>query len=187
VATGLGVGNYSVVVMDAKGCSATGSGTIGIQPNPTLIVTPTYANIRMGDTIAIQTTGAALYYWVPPYGLSCSTCPDPYAYPYQSTVYCVEGYDDHGCKDTACVTIDVEPTCNEYFIPNAFSPNGDGVNDRFLVKGRCVTHAWIKVMNRWGEMVFNSNDAGDTWDGTFKGANQNPGGFFYIGELQLLE
>jgi gliding motility-associated-like protein len=173
--------------MDAKGCSATGSGTIGIQPNPTLVVTPSYANIRMGDTIAIQTTGAALYYWVPPYGLSCSTCPDPYAYPYQSTVYCVEGYDDHGCKDTACVTIDVEPTCNDYFIPNAFSPNGDGVNDRFLVKGRCVTHAWIKVMNRWGEMVFNSNEAGDTWDGTYKGAKQNPGVFFYIVELQLLD
>lgn len=187
VATGLGVGNYSVVVVDSKGCSATANGTIGIQPNPTLVVTPSYTNIRMGDTIAIQTTGAALYYWVPPYGLSCSTCPDPYAYPYQSTVYCVEGYDDHGCKDTACVTIDVEPTCNDYFIPNAFSPNGDGVNDRFLVKGRCVTHAWIKVMNRWGEMVFNSNEAGDTWDGTFKGAKQNPGVFFYIVELQLLD
>jgi gliding motility-associated-like protein len=187
VATGLGVGNYAVVVTDTKGCSATANGVVGIHPNPTLVVTPSSANIRMGDTLPITTTGGVLYYWVPPYGLSCSTCPDPLAFPYQSTLYCVEGYDEHGCKDTACVQINVEPTCNEYFVPNAFSPNGDGVNDRFLVKGRCVTHAFIKVMNRWGEMVFNSQVSGDSWDGTFKGAKQNPGVFFYLIDLQLLD
>jgi gliding motility-associated-like protein len=187
VATGLGVGTYNVVVSDTKGCSASAVGTINIQPDPVLVVTPANANIRMGDTIAIQASGATLYYWVPPYGLSCSTCPDPLAYPMQNTLYCVEGYSEFGCKDTACVQINVEPTCNEYFVPNAFSPNGDGVNDRFLVKGRCVTHAWIKVMNRWGELVFNSVDAGDSWDGNYKGAQQNSGVFFYIIELQLLD
>lgn len=187
VATNLGVGTYTVVVNDAKNCSASASGTINVQPNPTIVVSPTYASIRMGDTVSIQSTGAVLYYWVPPVGLSCSTCPDPLANPLQSTVYCVEGYDDHGCKDTACVTIDVEPYCNDYFIPNAFSPNGDGLNDRFLVKGRCVTHAWIKVMNRWGEMIFNSQDAGDYWDGSYKGVKQNSGVYFYIAEVQLLD
>lgn len=55
------------------------------------------------------------------------------------------------------------------FVPTAFTPNGDGVNDHFQVKGEGVKSFTITIYNRWGERVFTSNDISETWDGKFHG------------------
>jgi len=65
------------------------------------------------------------------------------------------------------------------FIPNAFSPNGDGNNEKFQCFGSGVIFTDIKVFNRWGEKVFDTNNMFDGWDGTNKGEQCKPGVFTY--------
>ncbi|NDC41454.1 MAG: PKD domain-containing protein, partial [Chitinophagia bacterium] len=118
--------------------------------------------------------------------LTCYTCPRPIATPINTTVYQVVASTDEGCADSATVTIRV--LCNEdqVFIPNTFTPNGDGLNDRFYVSGRGLgSIKRMAVYNRWGELMFESNyvrsnDAGTGWDGSYKGEPLPPDVYVYI-------
>lgn len=69
-----------------------------------------------------------------------------------------------GCADTIIKTVIVEPDFN-LFVPNAFTPNGDGVNDVFLPKGRGIDQYSLSIYNRWGDKLFESNDPAKGWDG----------------------
>jgi len=81
----------------------------------------------------------------------------------------VFGYDTiSGCiTDTATFLVKFE-TCGNVYIPSAFSPNGDGINDIFYIRGN-VNLITFKIYNRWGENVFISRDINHGWDGSFKG------------------
>ena len=87
--------------------------------------------------------------------------------------YCVTVTDEYGCTDVDCVDINViDPACNEtdIFIPNAFSPNGDGVNDVFRVRGRYLRSIDIQIFDRWGELLYEGSGGENlNWDGTFRG------------------
>ena len=65
------------------------------------------------------------------------------------------------------------------YIPSAFTPNNDGINDTFGVKGEGIANFQIYVYNRWGEKVFESNDINFKWDGTYKNQSLNPAVFVY--------
>ena len=67
----------------------------------------------------------------------------------------------------------------EPFVPNAFTPNGDGNNDVFMVFGEGIGSVEVNVFNRWGEKVYESNNQFDGWNGTYKGELQNTGVFVY--------
>jgi gliding motility-associated-like protein len=88
--------------------------------------------------------------------------------------------DTNGCKAKSKVTIQVIPDY-ELYIPNAFTPNGDGSNDFFEIFGNKKT--WvemnIKIFNRWGELVFESSDHNFKWNGTYKGVKLTPGVLVY--------
>lgn len=70
-----------------------------------------------------------------------------------------------------------------YYIPNAFTPDGDGNNDFFLVYGNDIEKVELKVFNRWGELVFESTDLYRGWDGTYHGKKCNPAVFVYIATI----
>ncbi len=72
--------------------------------------------------------------------------------------------------------------CNNLFVPNAFSPNGDNINDFECVYGSCITSLDFKIFDRWGNKVFESERERDCWDGTYNGKPMNSGVFDY--ELQ---
>ncbi len=97
--------------------------------------------------------------------------------------YCVTVTDEYGCTDVDCVTIHViDPACNEddIYIPNAFSPNGDGVNDTFRARGKYLRGVDIYIYDRWGELVFKgSGDEYINWDGTFRGKPLPPDSYTY--------
>jgi gliding motility-associated-like protein len=84
--------------------------------------------------------------------------------------------------------VEVEARClaNEIFVPNTFSPNGDGRNDRFYPQGLGVAGIkHMRIFNRWGELVFektnfSSNDPSQGWDGTYKGKILSPDVFVYM-------
>ena len=83
--------------------------------------------------------------------------------------------------DTAYVTVIVEDEIieGELFIPNIFSPNGDGSNDMFYVRGAGFSEFQLIIYNRWGEKVFETEDNSKGWDGTFNEKFVNPGVFVY--------
>lgn len=92
---------------------------------------------------------------------------------------CLIASNKEGCSDTTChrVSADVRPLAD---IPNAFSPNGDGKNDILYVRGAAVDKINLKIYNRWGQMVFESNDMKDGWDGTYNGKPQEMEAYGYV-------
>jgi len=74
-----------------------------------------------------------------------------------------------------------ELICDEpdIFVPNTFTPNGDGQNDILFVRGRNIASLEFLVFDRWGELVFTTNDAAHGWDGTFQGRPVDPAVFVY--------
>lgn len=99
---------------------------------------------------------------------------------------CLEAINEHGCNDTYCQTLTVIPLIF-WGIPNAFSPNDDNLNDIFYVEGRqFMSYMDLKIFNRWGELVFSSNDPLMGWDGTYKGRPQEMDVFVYTFSAQLI-
>ncbi len=113
------------------------------------------------------------YSWRPPTGLSCTDCYNPAAQPLETTEYYLTISDPNGCftiLDTVLITVIEEFTLD---VPQAFSPNGDGVNDVIYVKGWGLKELIsFKIYNRFGELVFESNDFNIGWDGTYNGQDQ---------------
>jgi gliding motility-associated-like protein len=107
--------------------------------------------------------------------LSCTNCLTPFASPIKTTDYILKAENDGTCVSEDSIRITVIGTSGNFFIPNTFSPNGDGSNDRFIVRGRGLNIIpSIAIFNRWGQVVFEKrnfapNDAASGWDGTFNG------------------
>ena len=102
-----------------------------------------------------------------------------------STKYCVLVV-NNGCSDTACVTVNVDIVCGEVFVPTAFSPNGDGQNDCLRVYNNCIESMNFKVYARWGEVVYQSTNVDDCWDGSYKGRDLNSAVFIYTLNATLI-
>jgi gliding motility-associated-like protein len=180
--TSLGEGVYSVTVNDAHNCSATATFSLLYQYNFSVSANPS-VTIHLGETTTLNYTinGNAGNYnavWSPASTLSCADCVSPVASPYNATLYQIEITNNAGCKASDTVSVQVIDD-TEVFIPNAFSPNGDGNNDVFQIYGRAVKQVDLRIFNRWGEEVFSTNYPLYGWDGTYKGELQSPGVFVY--------
>lgn len=182
--TGVAAGNYSITITDDHGCILDTAFNIPSAGSFTIEALPEEATIESGGTIGLTVNiGAGVsgetYTWTPTNGLSCTNCPNPDASPNTSTTYYVTVETPDGCSSTDSVYIKVENGCRDLFIPNMFSPNSDGENDEFCVYGDCITAYEISIFNRWGEVVYTSDNQNDCWDGTYKGKKMNTGVFVY--------
>jgi gliding motility-associated-like protein len=88
-----------------------------------------------------------------------------------------------GCLDTAKLFVNVDVNMKDFFIPNSFSPNNDGLNDLFKVYGSSVRDLTMRVYNQWGELIFETNNAQGGWDGTWKGRPQAIGVYVYVAKV----
>jgi gliding motility-associated-like protein len=188
-------GNYVVKLQasNALGCSDTTSKELYVPPIP---------EVTIGDGPVIPVgTGTILpvsygpevvsYNWTPDKNLSCTDCPAPFANPKSTTTYLVQVKDQYGCTNKSAVTVTVVCSGLNYFVPNTFSPNGDGVNDIFAPRGTGLARVnSMRIFNRWGEMVFErmnfmANDRTPTggWDGTYKGKPASADVYVYIIEF----
>jgi gliding motility-associated-like protein len=125
--------------------------------------------------------GNESFFWYPSTGITVNTIYNPVATPPDTMQYCVIATGYNGCLDTACVDVLVvipEPSIQ---IPTAFTPNGDGKNDTWqLIINPCYTLIDVIVYNRWGQMVFNLKNHGNSdWNGTYNGAPE-PNRFLYL-------
>lgn len=90
-----------------------------------------------------------------------------------------------GCQDVQSLAVTGKALIDQVFIPNSFSPNGDGLNDVLQVYGYVVKDMQFMVFNQWGEKVFESKDPKRAWDGTSKGKLQPSGVYMYVSKLIL--
>ena len=180
----LGAGNYVVTVTDAKGCSASSGGDIAISYELSVhaaasVTATTGTPVQL--TATTNTDHANVYSWTPATLVTCANCANTNATPQQTTLFTVYVVDANGCKADDTVTIQVN-TATDVFIPNAFTPNGDGVNDQFKIFGDLsnIYFMEVSVFDRWGEKVFESNDPGFEWDGTYRGEPAPIGVYIYV-------
>jgi len=129
------------------------------------------------------------YTWTPGIRISCTDCPVPYANPQYTTTYNVQVEDRYGCTNSGDITIIVVCGKENVFIPNTFSPNGDGRNEVFYPKGTGLFRIKsMRIFNRWGEIVFEkkefaANDPSAGWNGIFKGKAASPDVYIYTMEI----
>jgi len=148
-------------------------------PIDSLIASAERDSIFGRDTVRLQATfdSTFLYEWQPANSLSASNIHNPLASPATTTTYEVLVRNVDGCAATAFVTVNVVNLLCELpfvFLPNAFTPNGDGVNDTFHVRGNNIDEVYLAVFNRWGQRVFQSRSLAEPWDGTFRGEQLPP-------------
>ena len=184
VFTNLTAGLYHVNTIDSSGCANTIDVNIYEPLKITVHVIPDTSFIFFGSSASLQTivtNGNMLNYsWSPSVTLSCSTCPNTDATPSSTTWYSViVGETANGANPATCYATDSALVIveTEIFVPNAFSPNGDGSNDYFypINTGNIHINAML-VYNRWGQLV---HEGAVPWDGTFNGAPQEIGVYVY--------
>jgi len=183
------LGNFDVTVTDGNGCTASSNTVTTAQPNlPTfdLFATPDSVfnfgeSAILGASIDLNVPPVDSFGWGPPVSISCLDCPDPIVSPEADQVYILEVY-SQGCLIRDSIFIDIKFP-NAYWIPKAFTPNQDGVNDRFfIIKESGVTVSSFQIFNRWGQKIY---DNAFPWDGTSKGEQMDMGVYSYIFKLVL--
>lgn len=187
---GLNPGTYSVTVTDANNCSVAETTILVSQPTFTVDAGPDKSVVKgyTTDLMAIPSvTGNYTYQWSPP-----ETVSNPFVYavivkPTETTTYTITIVNQaNGCTATDEVVVEVLP--NPFlFIPNAFSPNGDGFNNTiFPIPGDGVTINSFRIYNRWGQMVHDGSIK-LPWDGTFNGEPCPVGVYSYYCEYTTLD
>ena len=163
-------GTYIIIATDANGCDDTTIVTINVNPSPTITVN----DICLGENVIVSSIGANTYLWSNGATTQIISISVPGSYTITAT-------DAKGC--TGYDGISVTEYCENSFlyIPNAFTPDADGKNELFLAMGVGVTSFQMKIFNRWGQLLFTSNDINKGWDGTFKGIKAEEG--IYVWEL----
>lgn len=160
---------------------------VTVWPKPT-VNAGSDETIVAGSSVMLQATAgnAIQYLWTPSATLSCSTCSNPTAKPSVTTQYKVTAISSKGCKNSDSVVVIVICDQGQLFIPNLFSPNGDGMNDVFYPRGVGLKEITsFRVFDRWGEIVFektnmNLNVESEGWNGTFKGKELAPDVYVYM-------
>jgi gliding motility-associated-like protein len=181
VISGLSSGSYSVVATDQNGCSSTSQVVVSTSPaaDVTLIAGDTILGINESVTLTIH--GGDTYNWTPANGLNCTDCASVIASPQSSTTYTVTGTDSSGCPYLRVINLVIDILCNELFVPDIFSPNGTGntKNEKLCIYSNCIKSMNLDIYNRWGELIFSTDNQNDCWDGTQKGVAAMTGIYAY--------
>ncbi|HRB40083.1 MAG TPA: PKD domain-containing protein, partial [Bacteroidia bacterium] len=176
---------YTVLITDVNGCTGVATAPVTIY-NPPPQVNVTHL-LFVGDSVQLNTglTNNLIINWNPINGLSCVDCPNPWAQPLVNTLYTATFTDSAGCfSGISRFNIEIDPRIT-IDVPTAFTPNGDGDNDVIFVNGLGLKRLIeFKIYNRWGQLIFESNDLNKGWDGYFKGQLQNVETYVYTAKAE---
>ena len=186
-------GTYTIqaIAINSSGCTDTATKSLLVHALPTITVnSPLTKLVGIPLTISpIYSSGVVSYLWRPSTNLDCANCPSPTTTTKFNTLYKVEVVDSNGCKKDTAVQIYVLCQGSTVFVPNTFSPNGDGSNDIFYVRGKGLDRVKsFRIFNRWGQVVFEQkdlpvNDPAFGWDGRYKG--NRPQSDVYVYQLEV--
>ena len=173
---------YTVIAANALGCE--GTATASVQHFPRSQVNAGQdTGIDFGESAQLFGYGTGSMVWSPALSLTCDSCVAPVASPEQSTTYILEMTDANGCKVTDEVTVFVNGTL---YVPNTFTPDGDGVNDGFFAFATEIAEFRMLVFNRWGEQIYAADQLGEPWDGTYGGVRSPIDTYVWRIDLQEL-
>ncbi len=196
---GLDAGAYQITAQDANGCST--SETILINaPLPVVVELGDNIEIDIGDgttlhaIVSVPTSSLDSIIWTGLDSTECPTCLTQIVAPFITTTYSISVVSDNGCNDSDELTIFVDRKKN-VFVPNAFSPNGDGLNEVFMIFAKEDIVANIRsflVFDRWGESVFEyynflPNDPAFGWDGKYRDEPMNPQVLVWFAEIEFID
>ena len=192
----LGPGSYTIIMQDVNGC--TDSTTINlVEPDELQVILPDDITIELGDSIQINpiinmAVDTIIWSANVPYTGEDDIL-NPVLHPTSNTSYTITVIDANGCTARDAMNVLVQKD-RPIFIPSAFSPNGDGINDRFTIyAGKSVKEIQsLRIYSRWGDTLFEAfgfqpNDETLGWDGTLDGRLMNPNVFVYYAEILFLD
>jgi len=189
-------GTYIVTVYDDEGCSWVQEVTID-QPEEFMVsILTDQTEIQLGDSVDLGiATNMVMdtFYWSPREVVPCVDCEDQVIYPFETVNVYVTAINEDGCVDEDQVSIVVKKD-RPIYIPNAFSPNGDGINDYLNVyPGIGITQIkTFKVYTRWGALVYSMDNfmpeyENEGWDGYFKGQPMSQGVYIYYLDVEFVD
>lgn len=178
---------YYVIGVDANGCIDQDSVLVSLYPEPHIEIIPGIVFADYGDIIQLtaisSTTGP--YTWSPSDFLSCVNCAITIANPEENFTYTVSYIDENDCSASDVVNIYYNPIL---YVPNTFTPGGDEFNQMFLAiisEEKNVLEFHMEIYNRWGELIFESYDFKQGWDGKYGGYDCQDG--TYVWKIRLRE
>ncbi|MBK9017200.1 MAG: gliding motility-associated C-terminal domain-containing protein, partial [Saprospiraceae bacterium] len=170
------------------------------EPQEISVTLPPTIEIELGDSLTtlnptiVSSLPIDTFIWEPAENLSCADCKNPRVTGITPTTYTLTIIDINGCAASTQIFVDIDRNRNVY-IPNVFSSNGDGINDKFQVfTGIGVERInFVRLYDRWGEKLFEeidlppSPDGTPGWDGVFRGQDMNPAVFLYLVEVVFVD
>lgn len=176
---------YIVTVTDTFGCPKAVRDTIIVTVDRiTADAGPSDTSVVLGQPLLLHATGSTHYLWSPAQWLSNIGIATPVALPQNDITYRVRVSNNVGCFDEDTIRVHVYFIEPGFHVPNAFTPNGDGRNDRFRpIAIGMKSVDLFRVYNRWGQLVYSNPDLKNAgWDGTFIGKAQDPGTYVWYAE-----
>lgn len=176
---------YIVTVTDTLGCQKEVKDSILVTVIQKLRVDsgPQDTTTVQGEPLQLRATGAINYVWEPATWLNTSRSPDPIAIPQQNITYKLTGTDAAGCQGTDTIRVIIYNIEADIYVPTAFSPTGDRLNDEFkpILLGM-KSLSYFRVYNRFGELVFSTSQNGKGWNGIYKGKPQDVGTYVWVAQ-----
>lgn len=173
---------YFVTVVRAPGCVVTDSVLVTVNSLPQVSATRTNDVSCSKPQTQLNTKGTAVkFLWTPSEDLDAADIANPIARPKSTKTFTVTGTDRNGCKESDSVKIVVDFSDKPFIgMANAFTPNNDGLNDCFGVSHmNIINDLDFRIYNRFGQLIFKTDNPAKCWDGNFKGEPQNSDVYIY--------
>ena len=194
--TALEAGAYQLLLEDFRGCTSIIPFSIPEPEQPHLSFSSSEIVIDLGETIELKPFipfSPATVIWSSNHSLLCDTCLPLHVSPTENSQYIITALDSNFCEAIDSILVRVIPN-SDLFIPNIFSPNGDGYNDYFTVYAPFHTIKEIsdfRIYDRWGQMIYHQqgglpNTQTLSWDGKFRGEVANPGIYIYLIQVHFM-
>ena len=176
---------YIVAVTDTLGCPKPVRDTVWVTVYPKVIANagPADTSVVLGQPLNLFATGGVSYVWDPPTWLNDYAIQRPVSLPLSTIRYTVTATSADGCVGTDMINVNVFNIDPDMYVPNVFTPNGDGKNDIFrpiLIGMKELKY--FRVYNRFGQLLYSTGEIGKGWDGTFAGRGQDPATYVWMAE-----
>ncbi len=172
---------YRVIVTDSI-CTDISPATLVEIKEITEIETSDDRTLREGFSIQLRAFNGTDFIWSPTTGLNESTISSPIASPTETITYYVTGITQEGCSDTDSIVVIVTPKIG---IPNTFTPNGDAVNDTWIIESIDeYSNAQVDIFNRWGRQILKSSGYNQPWAGRFNSQDLPESTYYYVIDLK---
>ena len=173
---------FQVITRSSVCVSDTSTVTVSVKPAATVKLPASALTTPHSDVLLTPLSDNLVsYLWTAKDSLSCTDCESTTLVPVTSQIVYLSGANEYGCRTTDSMKINIIP-CDpsSIFVPNTFSPNGDGLHDVLFVRSRALAHMdYFRVFDRWGSMIYEGRDMNEGWDGTINGKAAEQGVYIY--------